>query len=101
MKKIPNRFFILAAGAFSALASSAAFAGTLGVFTSNSNGFDTHPFYYEDGKEVTLIDTQFVPSLTEAMVKEVKSKTASPQSFPPTNCPTWSAIASTGWSGRC
>jgi glyoxylase-like metal-dependent hydrolase (beta-lactamase superfamily II) len=66
------------AAAIAALASSAALAGTLGVYTSDANGFDTHTFYYDDGKEVTLIDTQFVPALTEAMVKEIKGKTASP-----------------------
>lgn len=53
-------------------------AGTLGVFTSDEKGFDTHTFYYDDGKEVVLIDTQFVPALTEAMVRQVKAATSSP-----------------------
>ena len=56
----------------------AAQAGTLGVFTSGEQGFDTHTFYYDDGKEVVLIDTQFVPQLTQAMVEQVKAGTRSP-----------------------
>lgn len=75
MKLTVTRFF---AAALAALVSSAALAGTLGVYTSDANGFDTHTFYYDDGKEVTLIDTQFVPALTAAMVQEIKSKTSSP-----------------------
>ena len=61
-----------------ALASGAACAGTLTAFTSDTNGFDTHTYFYDDGKEVTLIDTQFVPKLTEAMVAQVKARTKSP-----------------------
>lgn len=57
---------------------STAQAGTLGVFTSDVNGFDTHTFYYDDGKEVILIDTQFVPSLTRAMLEKVHRETKSP-----------------------
>jgi glyoxylase-like metal-dependent hydrolase (beta-lactamase superfamily II) len=53
-------------------------AGRLGVFTSDANGFDTHTFYYDDGHEVTLIDTQFVPALTQAMVEQVRKETRSP-----------------------
>ncbi|HEY2926853.1 MBL fold metallo-hydrolase [Piscinibacter sp.] len=52
-------------------------AGRLGVFTSDANGFDTHTFYYDDGQEVTLIDTQFVPALTQAMVEQVRKETRS------------------------
>ncbi len=62
----------------SAALSSASYAGTLGVYTSDSKGFDTHTFYYDDGKEVTVIDTQFVPTLTAAMVDAIKAKTSSP-----------------------
>lgn len=60
------------------LLASSAQAGTLGVFTSDAAGFDTHTFYYDDGKEVTLIDTQFVPTLTAAMVRKVRRETRSP-----------------------
>lgn len=73
-----NKTTTLLVAASAALFSSAALAGTLAAFTSDTNGFDTHTYYYDDGKEVTLIDTQFVPSLTAAMVDEVRSKTSSP-----------------------
>jgi len=56
----------------------AASAGTLGVFTSPEAGFDTHTFYYDDGREVVVFDTQFVPQLTEAMVSKIRSETRSP-----------------------
>lgn len=78
MKKYAFQVPMLVATACAALASSTVVAGTLGVFTSDTRGFDTHTFYYDDGEEVTLIDTQFLPRLTEAMVKEVRSKSASP-----------------------
>jgi len=72
---------ISAGAAICAIALSTAtpsFAGRLGTYTSDQNGFDTHTFYYDDGKEVTLIDTQFVPELTQAMVEQVKKETQSP-----------------------
>ena len=78
MKKYAFHIPVLVATACLACASTTVVAGSLGVFTSGTNGFDTHTFYYDDGEEVTLIDTQFLPSLTEAMVDEVKSKTSSP-----------------------
>jgi glyoxylase-like metal-dependent hydrolase (beta-lactamase superfamily II) len=53
-------------------------AGKLGVYTSDAAGFDTHTFYYDDGHEVTLIDTQFVPALTRSMVEQIKKETRSP-----------------------
>ncbi|HET9644034.1 MAG TPA: MBL fold metallo-hydrolase [Burkholderiaceae bacterium] len=53
-------------------------AGRLGVFTSGDNGFDTHTFYYDDGQEVTVVDTQFVPELTKAMVEQIRKETKSP-----------------------
>lgn len=65
--------FALAAVAFIGNAQ----AGKLGVFTSDGKGFDTHTFYYDDGKEVVLIDTQFVPTLTQAMLEQVRRETKS------------------------
>jgi glyoxylase-like metal-dependent hydrolase (beta-lactamase superfamily II) len=64
--------------ASASLGAAPAHAGKLGVFTSDANGFDTHTFYYDDGQDVTLIDTQFVPALTQAMVAQVKKETRSP-----------------------
>lgn len=74
MKKIFS--LILAASVL--LASSVALAGKLGVFTASEQGFDTHTFYYDDGQEVVLIDTQFVPALTAAMLEQIHRETRSP-----------------------
>jgi glyoxylase-like metal-dependent hydrolase (beta-lactamase superfamily II) len=57
---------------------SPAAAGTLGVYQSDQNGFDTRTYWYDDGREVTVFDTQFVPALTEAMVAEIVQSTSSP-----------------------
>ena len=46
--------------------------------SNQEKGFDTHTYYYDDGKEVTVIDTQFVPALTQAMVEQIRSQTRSP-----------------------
>ncbi len=71
----------LTAAAVSAVLASTggtALAGTLGTFTSSAEGFDTHTYFYDDGKEVTIIDTQFVPQLTQAMVDTIRQKSRSP-----------------------
>lgn len=60
------------------IAAGTAQAGTLGSFTSDVNGFDTHTYYYDDGQEVTVFDTQFVPALTQAMLDKIASETDSP-----------------------
>jgi glyoxylase-like metal-dependent hydrolase (beta-lactamase superfamily II) len=60
-----------------AVASSAA-AGSLGTYTSDDKGFDTHTYWYDDGREVTIIDTQFVPALTQAMLDQISKATKSP-----------------------
>lgn len=60
------------------LASSYSVAGTLGQYTSNSDGFDTHTYYYDDGEEVVLIDTQFIPTITQQFVEYVKIETDTP-----------------------
>ena len=53
-------------------------AGTLGTFQSDVDGFDTRTYWYDDGREVTVFDTQFVPTLTEAVVAKIRSATSSP-----------------------
>lgn len=68
----------LIATTFSLAAAAPATAGTLGTFTSDVNGFDTHTYWYDDGREVTVIDTQFVPALTQAMVEKIRASTRSP-----------------------
>jgi len=78
MNSILNRTLAVLAASLLGLGALPAQAGTLGVFTSDANGFDTHTFYYDDGQEVTLVDTQFVPALTRAMVEQVRKQTRSP-----------------------
>jgi glyoxylase-like metal-dependent hydrolase (beta-lactamase superfamily II) len=53
-------------------------ARTLETFTTDSSGFDTHTYWYDDGHEVTIFDTQFLPTLTTAMIEQIKSRTNSP-----------------------
>jgi glyoxylase-like metal-dependent hydrolase (beta-lactamase superfamily II) len=60
------------------LGMTAAEAGTLGVYESGKDGFDTRTYWYDDGEEVTVFDTQFVPSLTEAMVERIETATSNP-----------------------
>lgn len=76
---IHNRFVVAGAIAVSALLTSlSAPAGELDVYTSGSNGFNTHTYYYDDGEEVTVFDTQFTPSLAREMVEQIRSETDSP-----------------------
>ncbi|HMC15734.1 MAG TPA: MBL fold metallo-hydrolase [Albitalea sp.] len=77
MNSFVQRTFAILAAAMLGVGAAPAWAGKLGVFTSDANGFDTHTFYYDDGQEVTLIDTQFVPALTRAMVEQVRKETRS------------------------
>ncbi len=60
------------------LAAGAAQAGQLHTFKSDANGFDTKTFWYDDGREVTVIDTQFTPGLAEAFVADIRKQTTSP-----------------------
>ncbi len=64
--------------AMPALATVSAQAGDLGVYTSGSSGFNTHTYYYDDGEEVTVFDTQFTPGLAREMVETIRSETDSP-----------------------
>lgn len=47
------------------------------VFTSGASGFDTNTHYYDDGSKVVVIDTQFMPKLTEEMIRKVTSSGSS------------------------
>jgi glyoxylase-like metal-dependent hydrolase (beta-lactamase superfamily II) len=59
-------------------AADVALAGKLHVFTSSPAGFNTHSVWYDDGKEVTVIDAQFTPSVAQELVSEIKKQTQSP-----------------------
>lgn len=50
----------------------------LHVHTSAPEGFLTNSVWFDDGSEVTVIDTQFTPQLAEALVADIASKTRSP-----------------------
>jgi glyoxylase-like metal-dependent hydrolase (beta-lactamase superfamily II) len=67
-----------AASLAAAMIASPAMAGTLGVYQSDQNGFDTKTYWYDDGREVTVFDTQFVPALTDAMVAAIRKTTSNP-----------------------
>jgi glyoxylase-like metal-dependent hydrolase (beta-lactamase superfamily II) len=60
------------------LVSSAALAGQLHVFTSDGSGFHTHSVWYDDGSEVTVVDTQFTPAHAQQLVESIRAATKSP-----------------------
>lgn len=55
-----------------------ALAGQVRVFTSDAAGFNTHSVWYDDGKEITVVDTQFTPAVAEALVAQIKRQSTSP-----------------------
>jgi glyoxylase-like metal-dependent hydrolase (beta-lactamase superfamily II) len=72
-------FGLLSAATFSlALHAQPAQAGTLHVFTSDAAGFNTHSVWYDDGREVTVVDAQFTHAHAQAVIDHVKSRTRSP-----------------------
>lgn len=60
------------------LAANLAHAGTLHTFTSDANGFSTHSVWYDDGKEVTVVDAQFTPGYAEQLIANIRKQTKSP-----------------------
>jgi glyoxylase-like metal-dependent hydrolase (beta-lactamase superfamily II) len=68
------RISILAACAFVA---GAANAGDLHVFTSDPAGFNTHSIWYDDGKEVTVVDAQFTTAAAEALLADIHTNSKS------------------------
>ncbi|MFO7857786.1 MAG: MBL fold metallo-hydrolase [Ectothiorhodospiraceae bacterium] len=72
---LPKAFLLTACGVGLTLG---VHAGELGRYTSNADGFNTHTYYYDDGEEVTLFDTQFLPTFTQAMVDQIREETDSP-----------------------
>ncbi|SNT15856.1 Glyoxylase, beta-lactamase superfamily II [Noviherbaspirillum humi] len=55
-----------------------AIGGELQVFTSDQAGFNTHSIWYDDGQEVTVVDTQFTPAHAESLLAEIRRQTKSP-----------------------
>lgn len=54
---------------------------TLGTFTSDAAGFDTHSFWLDTGREVVVFDAQFTEALAEKLIAEIRQKTKSPIRF--------------------
>lgn len=65
--------------AVSLIAAAPAYAApaTVHVHTSSPQGFNTHSVWIDDGREVTVIDTQFTPQLAEALVADIAKQTKS------------------------
>jgi glyoxylase-like metal-dependent hydrolase (beta-lactamase superfamily II) len=82
MKHPARRLFSLATTLTASLAiwglAGTAWAGQLHVHTSSAAGFNTHSVWYDDGKEVTVIDTQFTPALAQELVADIGQQTRSP-----------------------
>ena len=47
-------------------------------FESDANGFNTKNFFYDNGEEVIVFDTQFTGSLAEQSIAFIRSKTLNP-----------------------
>jgi glyoxylase-like metal-dependent hydrolase (beta-lactamase superfamily II) len=77
---VPAVFSLAAAGCSSPQTEAATpVAGaSVGVFTSDASGFDTHSWYLDTGREVVVFDAQFTPQLAEQAIASIRSRTASP-----------------------
>jgi glyoxylase-like metal-dependent hydrolase (beta-lactamase superfamily II) len=51
---------------------------TLGAFTSDAAGFDTHSFWLDTGREVVVFDAQFTETLAKEVIADIRAKTKSP-----------------------
>ena len=50
-------------------------------FESDSNGFNTKNFFYDNGEEVVVFDSQFTPDIAQKSVDFIRSKTKNPITF--------------------
>lgn len=48
------------------------------AYTSDSNGFDTHSFFYDTGSEVVVFDAQFTEAEAEKLLASIRAKTQHP-----------------------
>ncbi len=53
----------------------------LGVFTSDSNGFDTHSYYYDTGEEVVVFDAQFTEDFANKAIAQIHAETTHPITY--------------------
>lgn len=49
-------------------------------WTSGAEGFDTHSYWVDTGKEVVVFDAQFTPELANTLLADIQSQTDSPVS---------------------
>ncbi len=72
------RLSLLAAATSIAFSAQMVRAGELHVFTSDAAGFNTHSVWYDDGREITVVDAQFTPAHAEALLADIRKQSASP-----------------------
>lgn len=53
-------------------------AGQLQRFTSDDNGFATHSYFLDTGKEVIVFDAQFTAAYAEQLLERIRTRTTSP-----------------------
>lgn len=51
---------------------------SVGTFTADASGFDTHSFYVDTGREVVVFDAQFTPELAQRAIAQIRAQTTSP-----------------------
>lgn len=51
---------------------------TMHTFESDASGFNTKNFFYDNGEEVVVFDTQFTPAIAEQSLAFIRSKTSNP-----------------------
>ncbi|MGH8110292.1 MAG: MBL fold metallo-hydrolase [Arenimonas sp.] len=73
-----NKYLSSAIIGISFLVAGPASAGQLHVYTSDAAGFNTHSVWYDDGREITVVDTQFTPAHAEALLASIKQQSKSP-----------------------
>jgi glyoxylase-like metal-dependent hydrolase (beta-lactamase superfamily II) len=77
-----NKFTAMATAAALATAvigvAAASPATQVHVHTSDAAGFNTNSVWIDDGREVTVVDSQFTPALARALVADIGRQTRSP-----------------------
>lgn len=55
-----------------------ALGGKMYAYESDGSGFNTKNFFYDNGEEVVVFDTQFTPALAQKSIEFIRSKTKNP-----------------------
>ena len=56
-------------------------SGTIHVFESDANGFNTKTIFYDDGKEVIAFDAQFTEGAAQQAIDFLRTKTSNPIAY--------------------